>query len=222
MNERALIIVFGGQKGGIGKSTQATNFAIEFVRNGADVLLIDTDPQKTSVNWFDRRCESLTESSLKTKSGINVISKEGSVRETIKDAAQRYDVVIVDAAGRDSKSLRTAITICDKLVCPIRPSQADLETIPYVSELIDSAKDINENLKAYCLISMAPTHPFNDESNNAIEVIKNFPNIKLLQSYISDRKVYRDALLEGKGVVELNNSKATSEFQKVFNEVIYE
>ena len=37
---RALTIVFGGQKGGVGKSTQATNFAVQYATEGADVLII--------------------------------------------------------------------------------------------------------------------------------------------------------------------------------------
>lgn len=217
MTDRALILVFGGQKGGIGKSTQATNFAVEFAVQGADVLLIDTDPQKTTVNWFDRR----SELNISSKGKINAISKEGNVRETIKDASERYDVVIIDAAGRDSKSLRTAMTLCDKVICPIRPSQADLETIPYVADLIESVKDINESIKAYCLISMAPTHPFNEESSSATELLSNYTeHFNLLKSYIKDRKVYRDALLDGYGIVEMDNEKAKNEFKKVFNEVL--
>lgn len=217
MSDRALILVFGGQKGGIGKSTQATNFAVEFANQGADVLLIDTDPQKTTVNWFDRR----SELDILSKGKINAISKEGNVRETIKDSSIRYDVVIIDAAGRDSKSLRTAMTLCDKVICPIRPSQADLETIPYVADLIDSVKDINENIKAYCLISMAPTHPFNEESSSATELLNNYTeHFNLLKSYIKDRKVYRDALLDGYGIIEMDNEKAKNEFKKVFNEVL--
>jgi chromosome partitioning protein len=219
MSDRALILVFGGQKGGIGKSTQATNFAVEFASQGADVFLVDTDPQKTTVNWFDRRSEN--EDIKPLKGNISAISKEGNVRETINDASSRYDVVIVDAAGRDSKSLRTAMTLCDKIICPIRPSQADLETIPYVSELIDTAKDINENIDAYCLVSMAPTHPFNDESSSAAELLESYSEyFKLLKSFVKDRKVYRDALLDGYGVVEMSNEKAKNEFKKVFDEVI--
>ena len=130
MEERGSIIVFGGRKGGVGKSTQATNFAVMLAHDEADVVIVDTDPQKTSINWIDRRNE-LIDSGEKLPV-IHGVSKEGNVRETLKDLAQRYDVVIVDASGSDNKALRTALTIADILICPVRPSQADLETLPHV------------------------------------------------------------------------------------------
>jgi chromosome partitioning protein len=218
MADRGTILVFGGQKGGIGKSTQATNFAVEIARQGADVIIVDTDPQKTSINWVDRRNEAIESGNNIPK--VNGISKEGNVRDTLKDLSQRYDVVIVDAAGRDSKSLRTALTISDIVICPIKPSQADLETLPHLCEVIDAAKDINPKLVSYGLISMSPTHPFSDESGEAKKILNDFSeHLLLLNGYVSERKVYRDALLLGKGVVEMNNYKASVEVKKVVEEV---
>ena len=42
------ILVVGGIKGGIGKSTVAANLAVLAARAGPDVLLIDADPQETT------------------------------------------------------------------------------------------------------------------------------------------------------------------------------
>ena len=39
MSERGIIIVFGGQKGGVGKSTQAINFAVALASQDADAEL---------------------------------------------------------------------------------------------------------------------------------------------------------------------------------------
>lgn len=38
-----MIVLFGGEKGGTGKSTLATNLAVWLARQGRDVLLVDTD-----------------------------------------------------------------------------------------------------------------------------------------------------------------------------------
>jgi len=40
-----MIILFGGEKGGTGKSTLATNIAVFLARNGQDILLLDADYQ---------------------------------------------------------------------------------------------------------------------------------------------------------------------------------
>jgi len=52
---RGQIILIGGEKGGVGKSTITTNIAVEMSYRKAEVMIIDTDPQKTSINWIDRR-----------------------------------------------------------------------------------------------------------------------------------------------------------------------
>jgi len=54
---RGQIILIGGEKGGVGKSTITTNIAVEMSYRKAEVIIIDTDPQKTSINWIDRRNE---------------------------------------------------------------------------------------------------------------------------------------------------------------------
>ena len=42
-------------KGGCGKSTLATNIASYFVTEGANVALADYDPQRSSLDWLERR-----------------------------------------------------------------------------------------------------------------------------------------------------------------------
>jgi chromosome partitioning protein len=44
-------------KGGCGKSTLATNIASYFANEGASVALADYDPQRSSLDWLDRRPE---------------------------------------------------------------------------------------------------------------------------------------------------------------------
>ncbi|WP_236870163.1 AAA family ATPase [Candidatus Bandiella numerosa] len=215
---RAQIIVIGGEKGGVGKSTIATNVAVELVSRGAKLMLIDSDPQKTSLNWVDRRNELNP-----TFSKIFGVSKEGNVREIIKELSTNYDIILLDASGRDSKSLRTALTICDKFYCPIKPSQADLETLPHVCELINVASDINDKLQSFAIISMASPNYKSNDHEEASHIINNLSDyLKLSKSIIMERKVYREALLQGKGITEMQNDKAISEIKNLVQEMINE
>ena len=50
-----MILVLGGEKGGSGKSCIAQNLAVWLQRKGNDVLLLDADPQGTSVDWARER-----------------------------------------------------------------------------------------------------------------------------------------------------------------------
>ena len=217
---RGQIILIGGEKGGVGKSTITTNIAVEMSYRKAEVMIIDTDPQKTSINWIDRRNE-LIETEKLDIPRISGVSKDGSVKDIIKDFVTKYDLVLIDASGRDSQSLRTGLTVADKFYCPIRASQADLETLPHICKIIEAARDFNENLISKAIISCAPTNPLINEVEDAKSLLSDFTEyLGLAKTFIRDRKVYRDALLQGKGVVELDNVKALYEIKNLVNEIL--
>ena len=46
-----MIVLIGGEKGGTGKTTIATNLAALRAMAGRDVLLVDTDPQGSASYW---------------------------------------------------------------------------------------------------------------------------------------------------------------------------
>ena len=110
MNDRGQVILIGGEKGGVGKSTITTNIAVEASYRKADVIIIDTDPQKTSLNWIDRRNE-LIENNNSNYPRISCVYKDGNIKDIVVDFASKYDLVLIDASGRDSKSLRTGESI---------------------------------------------------------------------------------------------------------------
>ncbi len=49
------VITIVAQKGGAGKTTIATNLAVEAARAGRRTLILDTDPQGSAVTWHDFR-----------------------------------------------------------------------------------------------------------------------------------------------------------------------
>ena len=129
-----MILLFGGQKGGTGKSTIATNLATVFSQSEYDVLLIDGNPEQgTSANWASRR-ENLE------LSQVTCIEKSGNIKKSVEALAEKYDVIIIDTGGQDSQELRTAILIADIIITPVRPSQSDIETLPKMEELVEKAK----------------------------------------------------------------------------------
>mgnify|MGYP000143703045 CR=1 FL=1 len=209
-----MIILIGSQKGGSGKSTTSVNIAALLAGKGKDVVLVDADRQSTAANWASDRDE------LDGIGKVHCVQKYDNIRETLSDLKSRYEYVVVDAAGRDSKELRTGLTAADILVIPFRPSQPDLDTLPKMVELIDQAKDFNPDLKVYGLITMAPSNPMVNEAKEAQAYLSDYPDIKLLKTIIRDRKVYRDAMSEGLGVVEMKNAKAKAEVQLLVNEVL--
>ena len=209
-----MIVLCGGEKGGTGKSTLATNLAVWLAHQGKDVLLVDTDRQLTSSRWIDRRhalAESLPE--------VRGAEKHGNVFHALRDWAGRYDEIIVDAGGRDSEELRTALVAAQVVYLPLRASQPDLETSLHMHELVTLARSLNPNLTARWLLTLAPAGQHAADTHEARDVLRELPGIPLSGVIIHDRKIYRDAIATGHGVVELLNEKAQAEIDALGHEI---
>lgn len=203
------------QKGGPGKTTVTVNVAAELARRGADVMLVDADHGIASAsNWVADRAEN------PALPVVHSIQKQGNVRAALIDLDKRYDYVLVDVAGRDSQEMRTAMTAAHLLVVPMRPSQLDLDTIPRLLELIEAGRDLNPGLLVAGLLSQVPTNASATEDAEARGFLADYPQIPLLQTMIRERKVYRDSMGEGKGVIEMKNAKAKAEVQVLVEELL--
>jgi chromosome partitioning protein len=207
-----MILLVAAEKGGVGKSTIATNLAVHLANQGVDVILLDTDGQATAARFVERRNEA------NHTPVVPCVQRTGEVASTLRDLARRYQVVLVDAGGRDSREMRSAMAVASLLLVPTKASQADLETFPKVNELIGLARGLNPELKAVAVLSMAPSNPMIREVEDAKELLAEFDQLELADTVIRDRKIYRDALLAGKGVTELDNSQARAEIQLLAQE----
>ncbi|MEM1684992.1 MAG: ParA family protein, partial [Nanopusillaceae archaeon] len=79
------IIVVANQKGGVGKSTVACNIAVAFAVDGYKTLIIDTDPQESSLNFR----------AMREKDDIQAVS---ITKPTVHKDVLKFDhqVIIVD------------------------------------------------------------------------------------------------------------------------------
>jgi chromosome partitioning protein len=222
-NEKVMIVLVGGKKGGTGKSTIATNLgALRAERAGHNnLLLVDTDSQGSSADWTYYRRET-------GRDGIECIQLfEKRIVSEIDSKASRYDDIIIDAGGRDSKELRYSMTVADKMVVPVGASQYDLNTVADIDELIDQARTVNPDLQCYVLINNFPNHSKLTEGEEAIEFLRQFDNVTPLDFIVHHRISFNRTAKEGLGVNELKNDsgqladpKALSEITKLY-EVIY-
>lgn len=209
-----MIILLGSQKGGCGKSTLCMNMAAWLANQGKDVAVLDADLQQSTANWVgDRNQTELPQ--------VHCVHRYGDIKSTLQDLRTRYQYVIVDVAGHDSKELRTAMLSADKLVVPFRPSQLDLDTLPHLSEVIDQAQSFHAALQVYGLLTVAPTNPSVSEIYEAKDYLKDFPIFSPMNTVIHDRKVYRDVTGLGKGVVEAGNDKAKVEIESLMQELLH-
>ncbi len=211
------ITVFGGEKGGTGKTTLATNIAAMLAGHGKDVLLIDTDRQGTASLWATVRDEEELECR------VSCVQKFGKgLPAQIRDLAERYDEIIIDAGGRDSLELRYAIGVADKVYIPVQPFQFDIWTIRQMDNLVEMARGLNAGLEANLVLNRVSTNPMVHEDRDTRDFIsqENFQNLQLLQPMIRDRISFRKAARDGLSVVEFGQDrKAMVEIQELYEEI---
>lgn len=212
----SMIILVGSNKGGCGKSTTAINLAVAFVKDGKDVLILDADRQSTSSRWSgDREYYNI-------KPDVQVLQKYDNLQPSLSQIKNKYDVIIVDVAGRNSREMLTAMLSSDIMICPLQCSQPDLDTLEELKEQVTRASDFNPNLKIYIYQTMAATNMKvkDKERSDFSKFIKQYEHCKLLKSVNYFRKVYKDSMSEGKSVLELDNQDAINEIQGLHKEII--
>lgn len=214
-----MIILIGGEKGGPGKTTLAINLAAMRTKNVPDLLLIDTDKQQTASYWCSMR-----EDNKITPRVASIQKFDKAVRTEALAFKNKYQDIIIDAGGRDSPELRSALLIADKAIFPLRPSQFDLWTLGRLNTLVETAMEINEKLKAYVVLNQASTNPSVKEAEESKGFIQDFQNLNLLQTVISERIVFRRSAIQGMSVSEYRpeDPKATEEITNFYNEVFNE
>lgn len=211
------VVLFGGEKGGTGKTTLATNMAAMLAQTGKDVLLLDTDRQGTSSFWATVREDSEIEPR------IACVQKFGKgLASQVLDLADRYDEIVIDAGGRDSMELRYALGVCDKAYIPVQPYQFDIWTIRQMDDLVEMAQGLNDTLQAFIVMNRVSTNPVVREDQETRDFFKeeDFQHLALIDSVLRDRIAVRKSARDGLSVLEWKqDKKAADEMNQLFKEV---
>ncbi|PHZ21465.1 AAA family ATPase [Yersinia massiliensis] len=210
-----MITIIGCNKGGAAKTTTAINIAIGLALRGEDVCLVDADVQRSASRWYaERELSGL-------KPVITLIEKRDNISQTLKSLENRFGQVIVDVAGRNSRELITGGTVAHQIIAPHQCSQLDLDTLMELQQQLESMRDLNPGLKAWCYQTMATTNPLirGTERNEFLEYVKEFDGLVPLSSVGCYRKIYRDVMSDGRSVLETDNENAKAEVMALLQEV---
>ena len=209
-----MITIIGCNKGGAAKTTTAVNLAVGLAMRGEDICLVDADAQRSASRWYAER------ESKGLKPTITLIEKRDNISQTLRSLNDKYDHVIVDVAGRNSRELITGSTVAHQIIAPHQCSQLDLDTLVELEQQLVSIRDLNPELKAFCYQSMATTNPLlrGSERNDFLEFVEEFQGIIPLRSIACYRKIYRDVMTEGKSVLETTNEHARNEVLALIEE----
>jgi chromosome partitioning protein len=209
-----MIVLVGGEKGGTGKSTVATTLAAMARRRGRDAALIDADVQGTSHIWAEERSE------RGKAARVVCFQKQGrSFMGDVEDLAERYEDLVIDAGGRDSRELRSALVICDRFLTPMQPSHADAWTLERLEDLLGQVEALRGALCGSVVLSRAYADPRIPETEEAIALLAEYERLRFSEVVLRERIAFRRALGLGLSVEEMSSpdEKATSETKALYD-----
>ena len=224
-----MLLLVGGQKGGTGKSTVATNLVAMRSILGNDAFLYDIDPQRTSTLWASRRDENNVEPRIPSSQKIldrRVLNAGTVIRNELKALIPRYQDIIIDAGGADNEILRAAMTLADVLVLPLMTSAFDTWTLDTINNLVSEARQTNPKLIAKVLTNKVAQHPMTarSEIEESDDILSDFEQLQRLKTVMVYRVAIRRSQNGGLAVIEYKPSdeKAVEEINSLYEEVFNE
>jgi chromosome partitioning protein len=200
-------------KGGVGRSTIATNLAA-ILSAHSPTLLIDCDlPQATSASWYATRQTSLPSEALSLATAANHLE----LIDRIQEVADRYRYIIIDAPPRIAEMTRAIIILSHLCLIPLGASASEIWSTSDLLTTIDEAKNFKHDVDARVLWTRY--RAYTKEARELSEAVDTEMNLKSLVARIGYRVAYSEALARGLSVDDWNDTAAKDEFRSLVTEI---
>ena len=197
------VISFANPKGGSGKTTTALLLATQLAERGADVVIIDADPERWISQWG--RLEG-------RPSNIEIIQgdSEDAIVDEIDAAATRAQFVIVDLEGTASLMVANAIGMSDLVIVPLQGSSMDARGGAKTIKLIRNQARLARRPIPHAVVLTRTNAAIMSRAlrNVRNQLIEN--GIELFDTPIVERAAYRDMFDYGGGLAVLDPSQVSN------------
>lgn len=202
------VIGFVSQKGGVGKSTLARAVAREFHENDFKVKLADMDVQQvTTVKWHARRLNEGLDP-------VGSVECFRSVKEAFAGVGDA-ELLVIDGAGRASKSTAELAQRSDLIVQPSAPSLDDLE--PAVMLFHELAKAGIPRTKLYFALTGVATEKEEEMAREYLQMA----NYQVFDGSLQFKASYRAALNNGRTITETTHQSLNRRAEILLRSIIH-
>jgi chromosome partitioning protein len=200
-------------KGGVGRSTIATNLAAVFSEK-APTALIDCDlPQGTSASWFEVRKSELPPTNL-------TLSTVHDYRELVtkaRDLSPDHRYLIIDAPPRIAEMTRAIIVMSTLCLVPLGASAAEIWSTADLIGTINAARAYRADIDVRIVWNRFRAHT--REAVDLSEAARSELGLKELTTRLGYRVAYSEALARGLAANEWLDKTAHAEVESLAAEV---
>ena len=203
------VVAIVNQKGGVGKTSIATNLAFALAQDNT-VILLDSDPQRSAAGWATLKTHP---DLLLTVQGVEA----GALAREVRASEETYGWVVVDCPPGITQVNVDAIRVADVVLIPCKPRVWDVWACGDIVDAVKLRQQANRGWpKAAFVISMG--RPRTRFSQSIGEALQNL-GLPLLQSRTTERESYALAAAEGRSVLEGRDRVAKAEIMGIKQEV---
>ena len=210
-----MIISVLNQKGGVGKTTLATNISAGLAAQGEKVLLVDADPQHSALDWGAKReaAPPFTLMGLPTP----VLHRDLPLL-----LGNPYTVIVVDGPGKLTDVPRSAIMASNVVLIPVQPSPYDVWSSVDIIKILKEARSFGANVKAAFVVTRKiPNSVLGREVTEALAEHE----VPVFTTQIQQRICYAETAGEGLSVVEMkqtssSHKQAAEEIRSLVDELV--
>lgn len=195
------VLAFLSQKGGAGKTTLAVHTAVAAHEAAQDVVLIDTDPQRSASVWGDAR---------QNAAPIVATASVSELDRVLKAArAEGMDLAIVDAAPHAAPEAARIARAADLVAIPCRPTAFDLAAAEGAVRIVKAA-----GARAVFVLSACPFRaPEIAETREALGE----HGLPVAPMEITERRAFARAVATGRAVTEFErDGKAAAKIRALY------
>lgn len=209
------------QKGGVGKTTIATNLAMGLASlNAGKVLLVDADVSQSATLWFSRRTMGDVPFARVPYPSTELYK---ALPQLIRDG--QYEYIVIDCPAGSSKVSRAAMMLSDVVIIPFQPSQQDIDASEILVPLLDEVRSAKPSIVYLAMINRRPASKNNFATAGRL-LLAQFIEANEIDAFVLETEIYerndiKKAYLTGKTVFELGvKSKSAIEFSYLTKEIL--
>lgn len=200
-------------KGGVGRSTIATNLAASLSRSGPTALIDCDMPQGTSASWFALRQGDVASDSL----SLVTAGDHVELIRLVKKCAESSSYIVIDGPPRLAEMTRAIMILSDLSLIPLGPSAAEIWSTSDLLQTLAEAESYKPGIDARIVWTRFRGHT--REAQDLKQAVQSELKLRQLGSRLGYRVAYSEALARGLSAEEWLDGQAHREVAELAKEI---